>query len=207
MRSTYCKARARTLRWREEITLLLEEMRRVVTYFVWKRNWWLGRRNLRPQVKADIQSGANAYAERQALVFEGLAKKFAKRWKTVVVKQGLSTRWPNSIDTVIASLSSPTSVAGQDPVSTPVPTPISLDATRTVCDATQPTSTTYSISEQERAVNSDETHEESRVVDNQEMPSDMALAELDEDEDEISDEGSDDDDLDGYLGPDHYESD
>lgn len=119
MRSVYCKARARVLRWQEEITLLLEEMRRVVTFFVWKRNWWLGQRNLRPQAKLDIQQGANAYAERQALVYAGLAKKFAKGWRKMVTKEGLSQRWPNSIDTLIASLSPQSSTTTGSPSTGP----------------------------------------------------------------------------------------
>lgn len=104
MRSVYCKARARKIRWKEEICLLLEEMRRVVTYLSWKRNWWLSRRNQRPLARPGVQAGANAYAERQATVFEGLALKFAARWKASAVKLRLEAMWPEAIDAVVASL-------------------------------------------------------------------------------------------------------
>ncbi|THU86101.1 hypothetical protein K435DRAFT_868604 [Dendrothele bispora CBS 962.96] len=36
----WCKARARRLRWREEVMLLSEELVRMSRYFVWKSQWW-----------------------------------------------------------------------------------------------------------------------------------------------------------------------
>lgn len=181
-------------------------MRRVVTYFVWRRNWWLDRRGLRPQAKADVQSGANAYAERQALVFEGLARKFVNRWRPVIIKQGLSLRWPKSIDTVIASLSTSPPAAGEAPPSPSVLASTPLDATHAIRNDTphamQPTI------EQTPAMDGDETSEEGMQMESREgAPSGMVLGELDEEDEEISDEGTDEEDFAAYVGPDQYDSD
>ncbi|EIW79765.1 hypothetical protein CONPUDRAFT_34829, partial [Coniophora puteana RWD-64-598 SS2] len=40
IRTEWCKARARALRWTEEVHLLKEEMRRTLQYMLWHARWW-----------------------------------------------------------------------------------------------------------------------------------------------------------------------
>lgn len=225
MRSVYCKARARKLRWKEEITLLLEEMRRTVAYLLWRRDWWLSKRDLRPDARADITRGANAYAERQATIFEIMAVKFARRWKATVTKCGLLGQWPLSIDRGIDSLRTPSSPSThmRTPPSAPFcpPTiaissnsstpnaPSSLDAATTSnapllepnpSNPSPSHATLSSISSNEHGG----THQTDVVVD-----AAVNLEGDDEEDDaEISDAESDGaDDIVGYLGPEGYDSD
>ena len=41
MQVEWSKSKARAERWREEVILLSEEMRRVLVYFEWKARWWM----------------------------------------------------------------------------------------------------------------------------------------------------------------------
>ncbi|KAF9023533.1 hypothetical protein BDZ89DRAFT_1041591 [Hymenopellis radicata] len=58
----WCEARARMLRWREQVELLIKEMRRVVAFRKWKADWWKQRAD--PFANADdpMAKGACAYA-------------------------------------------------------------------------------------------------------------------------------------------------
>lgn len=216
-----------------------------MVYFVWKRNWWLGKRNLRPEAPADVQRGANAYAERQALIFEGLARKFAKQWESVIKKRGLHQRWPQGIDSALASLSTETQSSTAE-VRLPVPTttntharpntplaptdePGDADALTTVprsptpsaasdfADATHatahtsqsPPSTTHDEVTVERPRS--DSGGDSQVIGVDRIVKGKQRATLDEvledDDDEISDEESDEE-FEGYRGPEiQYDSD
>lgn len=90
----YTKARARVLRWEEEIALLREEMRRVLVFMLWKKSWWLERANLRADAREDVRSGLRAYATRQADVFGGLALRFATLWRPALGTMGMQVEWP-----------------------------------------------------------------------------------------------------------------
>ncbi|KAA1479478.1 hypothetical protein DENSPDRAFT_855406 [Dentipellis sp. KUC8613] len=61
MRVTYAKARARARRWKEEIELLAEEMRRTLVYLHWKQAWWYAKRDARPDASSDIKSGLSMW--------------------------------------------------------------------------------------------------------------------------------------------------
>lgn len=62
----WCKASARATRWWEEVTLLIEEMRRVQEYGVWKAGWWIGLLGKRSSVDTELNEGVSAYAEEHA---------------------------------------------------------------------------------------------------------------------------------------------
>lgn len=94
MRTVYTKGRARVLLWEEEIQLLCEEMRRVLVFMLWKRDWWLERADLRADARVDIRSGLKAYAARQAAVFGGLALQFATLWRPALGSMGMQVEWP-----------------------------------------------------------------------------------------------------------------
>ncbi|KAJ7490197.1 hypothetical protein B0H11DRAFT_2229118 [Mycena galericulata] len=66
IRIEWTKARARADRWREDLILLEEEMRRVLQFCDWKANWWAERRRPRPEVSAELAEGLCAYATEQA---------------------------------------------------------------------------------------------------------------------------------------------
>ncbi|KAF7368058.1 CxC2 domain-containing protein [Mycena sanguinolenta] len=76
VRIEWAKTRARSMRWREEVDLLEEEMRRVTVFLRWRSEWWrqmVGQRELPvgPQLE-----GETAYALRQADVQAHLADSF-----------------------------------------------------------------------------------------------------------------------------------
>lgn len=83
LRIEWCKARARAMRWSEEVLLLVEEMRRVVAYHTWHAEWWeqqsVGRQDLTP-TEAE---GAVAYAFRQAHIRVAIRDHCLKVWDSV----------------------------------------------------------------------------------------------------------------------------
>jgi hypothetical protein len=99
LRIEWCKARARSLRWTEEVCLLLEEMRRVLQYLEWKASIWDARaatsrddanaeRNTIKLVGSRLlthhrQEGLRAYALYQAWIQRELCGKFKSLWKNV----------------------------------------------------------------------------------------------------------------------------
>ncbi|KAJ7256755.1 hypothetical protein C8J57DRAFT_1650145 [Mycena rebaudengoi] len=79
LRIEWAKARARSLRWLEEVQLLEEEMRRIQQFLLWHGKWWreqVGRRD----VDAVQKEGDTAYALRQAVLKETLAARFKEKW-------------------------------------------------------------------------------------------------------------------------------
>jgi len=85
---------ARLERWTEEVELLQEEMRRVVAFLDWRSRDWLARVEARRgDLTPDIQSGVNAYAEKQAAVHRNLAISFTKLWYPTLVSHGLNHSW------------------------------------------------------------------------------------------------------------------
>lgn len=97
MRVEWAKSKACADRWQEEITLLTEEMRRVLRYFEWKALWWKAQRDRRLQAEIDVREGAAAYAEKQAAIINKLAKSFASQWYPLLASNGLPTNWPSDM--------------------------------------------------------------------------------------------------------------
>ncbi|KAK0438380.1 hypothetical protein EV421DRAFT_1714308, partial [Armillaria borealis] len=80
LRIEWCKARARMLWWEEEIQLLDEEMRRVISFADWKARWWSERAELRPDASPELQEGLKAFALEHA-ISEGCKKaRVAEKW-------------------------------------------------------------------------------------------------------------------------------
>ena len=81
----WSKARARRDRWKEEVSLLREEMRRVLVSLVWRSDNW--RRKGDTKVISALTNcpqlldGLHAYAERQARVFRDIHDHFLGIWK------------------------------------------------------------------------------------------------------------------------------
>lgn len=93
MRSAYCRAQARWLRWKEEIQLLLEEMSRVTLFLLWKAKWWDAHALSRPNIDSALESGCVAYAHRQQWVFRSLAQKFHAKWVPFLASHSLTVDW------------------------------------------------------------------------------------------------------------------
>ena len=84
-RLEWSKTRAHQARWREEVSLLEEEMRRVLVYLKWKSDSWLRKGDTRAisllTTCPKVLEGLHAYACRQACVFRDLHDHFLGIWK------------------------------------------------------------------------------------------------------------------------------
>lgn len=83
LRLQWCRARARSLRWSEEASLVKEEMRRVLAYLSWHEKWWLNQANRRDSEegqKSALSEGLSAYAFRQANIRSRMREYFTKLW-------------------------------------------------------------------------------------------------------------------------------
>ncbi|KIK58953.1 hypothetical protein GYMLUDRAFT_170283, partial [Collybiopsis luxurians FD-317 M1] len=72
---SWCKARARALRWQEECVFLQEEMRRVKKFFDHEQKLWESR------AEAATDLGIRAYAYRQAAIRERIRAGCIEKWK------------------------------------------------------------------------------------------------------------------------------
>ncbi|KAK7016228.1 hypothetical protein VNI00_018947 [Paramarasmius palmivorus] len=75
----YCKAYARVRRWREEVLLLQEEMRRCLKTLSWQEEWWRKRADIPAFVGAHRDS-CSAYAHQQATIKRHIAHRFSTHW-------------------------------------------------------------------------------------------------------------------------------
>jgi hypothetical protein len=88
IRVEWCKARARALRWSEEVLLLQEEMRRVLQFLTTQAQWWeeQGTREWplasQPNLLAALE-GRRAYAYQQASLRRSIHAHFTHMWRYV----------------------------------------------------------------------------------------------------------------------------
>ncbi|KAH7903201.1 hypothetical protein BJ138DRAFT_975570, partial [Hygrophoropsis aurantiaca] len=80
VRVEWCKARARKLRWSEEVDLLRKEMHRVQCFLQWRIKWWLSRSCIWPGLDQQVTAGLKAYALRQANLYQNIAESFKNKW-------------------------------------------------------------------------------------------------------------------------------
>ncbi|KAK7016424.1 hypothetical protein VNI00_018906 [Paramarasmius palmivorus] len=80
IRLEWMKARARSLRWKEEVLLLKEEMRQTKVSLEYEATQWLSRVTANETRSAEYE-GITAYALRQAAVQRGLSAKFEAIWE------------------------------------------------------------------------------------------------------------------------------
>lgn len=83
VRVEWLKARARSLRWHEELVLLPEEVRRTIRSHLFKAQWWEDRVATRADIDPALQEGLAAYAARQAGIRWGLARQVNSEWQKV----------------------------------------------------------------------------------------------------------------------------
>ncbi|KAG2029344.1 hypothetical protein BDR03DRAFT_1018510 [Suillus americanus] len=96
LRVEWCKARARSMQWAEEVELLQEEMRRVSCFLRWHASWW-NKKTLECTrgTAADIE-GLGAYAYHQARLRDDLADCFENKWAAYcpLTAAGYDTMYP-----------------------------------------------------------------------------------------------------------------
>ncbi|KAH9832343.1 uncharacterized protein C8Q71DRAFT_714541, partial [Rhodofomes roseus] len=80
LRIEWCQTRARAHRFTEEAQLLQEEMRRVLQYHDWQRNWWTERADAWEGRSAEHREGLVAYAHRQAHIRASMRALCQKAW-------------------------------------------------------------------------------------------------------------------------------
>ncbi|KAG2750180.1 hypothetical protein P692DRAFT_20874680 [Suillus brevipes Sb2] len=83
LRIEWCKARAQEARWSEELLLLLEEMRRVLSFLAWQSTWWSGLALARHFERSADSEGSAAYANRQSALRNAMSEKFKQQWAIV----------------------------------------------------------------------------------------------------------------------------
>jgi hypothetical protein len=98
MRIEWAKARARMRRWKEELLIIQEEMRRVIAYHKWKAAWWRDRGNLRSHGGASVVSGLSGYANKQAAICTRMAERCALYWLPHLVKMELTPAWASEYE-------------------------------------------------------------------------------------------------------------
>jgi hypothetical protein len=94
IRVEWAKARARALRWDEEVDLLNEEMRRVLCYLDWKSAWWMEFGTARHVTEEHLREGLTAYASKQAHILSDMASRFADLWYPELARSGIEPDWP-----------------------------------------------------------------------------------------------------------------
>lgn len=81
VRIEWAKARARAMRWTEEVDLLEEEMRRILQFLAWRGDWWEAQIAQRGLGDGPQLEGETAYATRQAALQRELRDRFSLLWK------------------------------------------------------------------------------------------------------------------------------
>ncbi|KAL1937896.1 hypothetical protein VTO73DRAFT_12789 [Trametes versicolor] len=109
MRAEWARSKARAERWEEEVELLIEEMRRVLAFFEYESDWWLGivdRRAkfpLRIPTPFDIIDGVCAYAYRQAETRRALVVKLARLWLPRLREYAIETDWTSQYEGLLVT--------------------------------------------------------------------------------------------------------
>ncbi|THU80787.1 hypothetical protein K435DRAFT_616892, partial [Dendrothele bispora CBS 962.96] len=75
----WCKSYARVKRWREEVLLLQEEMRRCLVTLSWQEQQWLSRTEI-DTFEGERKEGASAYAYEQVEVRRRISTRFQELW-------------------------------------------------------------------------------------------------------------------------------
>ena len=79
----WLKCRARANRWKEEIQLVEEEMRRSLEFCKWLHSWWTLKGNHRAAITSNLQEGLIAYAAEMAHMEERRYISWAMTWVSI----------------------------------------------------------------------------------------------------------------------------
>lgn len=83
LRVEWLKCRARAARWKEEIQLIDEEMRRALDFCSWKVRWWERQAHHRTTVLPHLQEGLVAYAAENAATERRRLMSWSNAWAPV----------------------------------------------------------------------------------------------------------------------------
>jgi hypothetical protein len=83
LRVEWLRCRARVARWKEEIQLIEEEMRRSIAFCEWKASSWDKQVGARVFTPPHVAEGIAAYAAEQAHAERQRAGQWAEEWKNV----------------------------------------------------------------------------------------------------------------------------
>ena len=84
LRVEWLRCRARAARWKEEIQLLEEEMRRSIEFCRWSASWWEGQASLRARTTLPhVAEGIATYAFEQAHDERQREQKWAAKWTLI----------------------------------------------------------------------------------------------------------------------------
>ncbi|KAJ7018076.1 hypothetical protein C8F04DRAFT_977957, partial [Mycena alexandri] len=94
IRVEWMKARARADRWREELILVEEEMRRVLQFCRWKAEWWTARLEPkrgpdRAEMEPELVEGLRAYALEQRSRENAWATSWEAKWAAIRARTGV----------------------------------------------------------------------------------------------------------------------
>jgi hypothetical protein len=104
MRTEWAQTRARMCRWKEELMIIQEEMRRVLAFFEWRSAWWLEQANRRLIVEPSVRSGVVAYAHKQSTLCLRMATRCAVYWLPVMKKHGIIPTWGSKYQVASSSV-------------------------------------------------------------------------------------------------------
>jgi hypothetical protein len=83
LRVEWLKTRACAERWREELQLLDEEMRRALQFCWWRVQWWVKRGDIAAQQTGHLSEGVRAYAIERSNTEKRRAIRWASKWSAV----------------------------------------------------------------------------------------------------------------------------
>ena len=73
--------------------MVVEEMRRVLCFFVWRAAWWMQQSALRVESE-EMQEGLRAYAHQQSQILQDMGESFAQEWYPLLAGYGVDLEWP-----------------------------------------------------------------------------------------------------------------
>ena len=77
MKVEWAKTKAHANWWAEEYILTVEEMQHVIQYCDWKAKWWFRYATIHMDVSVSLRCGLQAYAHKQAAMYQDLTQSFA----------------------------------------------------------------------------------------------------------------------------------
>ena len=83
LRVEWAKTRARAERWREEVQLLDEEMRRTLEFGWWRARWWKQHADSHAGMPGHVGEGLRAYAIEQSNAERQRSVQWATKWSAV----------------------------------------------------------------------------------------------------------------------------
>lgn len=98
MRVEWCKAVAQAEWFREEVELVVEEMRRTLLFFKWAAGNWeqMGEACVGEPIDEGTVVGIKAYTARQAVLYRQLVNIFIQDWYEALEHKSLGSHWlPN----------------------------------------------------------------------------------------------------------------